>query len=113
MNRKDTLRKLEHRLSALLRQGGRFNGDDAEFDLLDTEYHDAEEAAWRLEHGQYGVCIDCNKSIPVARLKARPQAIRCIGCQREFESQRSRAGSRRSAFNRIFWSMEDEIDGNY
>jgi RNA polymerase-binding protein DksA len=34
----------------------------------------------RLEDGSYGVCASCGRSIPLARLRARPQATRCIGC---------------------------------
>ena len=34
----------------------------------------------RLEDGSYGVCESCGRSIPLARLRARPQATRCISC---------------------------------
>lgn len=34
----------------------------------------------RLEDGTYGVCVGCGRNIPVARLRARPQATRCIRC---------------------------------
>jgi len=34
----------------------------------------------RLEDGSYGVCEGCGRGIPLARLKARPQATRCISC---------------------------------
>ena len=34
----------------------------------------------RLEDGSYGVCASCGRSIPLARLRARPQATRCISC---------------------------------
>ena len=34
----------------------------------------------RLEDGSYGVCEGCGRSIPLARLRARPQATRCISC---------------------------------
>jgi hypothetical protein len=30
-------------------------------------------------------CKDCGDEIGAARLKANPQAVRCIGCQTEFE----------------------------
>ncbi len=34
-----------------------------------------------------GICIECDRSIPEARLKASPGAIRCIECQGEYERQ--------------------------
>jgi RNA polymerase-binding transcription factor DksA len=34
----------------------------------------------RLDDGSYGVCEGCGRSIPLARLRARPQATRCISC---------------------------------
>lgn len=44
-----------------------------------------EEALSRMEAGTYGVCIDCGTEIPPARLKAAPEAARCIPCQQKFE----------------------------
>lgn len=34
----------------------------------------------RLEDGSYGVCLTCGRGIPLARLRARPQATRCVRC---------------------------------
>jgi RNA polymerase-binding protein DksA len=34
----------------------------------------------RLDDGSYGVCASCGRNIPLARLRARPQATRCISC---------------------------------
>lgn len=31
--------------------------------------------------GTYGVCVDCGDSIPEGRLRARPDAVRCVPCQ--------------------------------
>ena len=42
----------------------------------------------RIDEGTYGVCEDCNKNIPVARLQALPHAARCINCQRDSEQNR-------------------------
>ncbi|MGZ4202575.1 MAG: TraR/DksA C4-type zinc finger protein [Thermoleophilaceae bacterium] len=33
-------------------------------------------------------CTNCGGSIPAGRLKALPDAVRCVGCQLEFEAQR-------------------------
>lgn len=35
----------------------------------------------RMKTGTYGVCIDCEDDIPVARLQALPFALRCIECE--------------------------------
>ena len=41
----------------------------------------------RLEDGKYGICVDCGKEIPAARLEALPEAIRCVEDQRRYEAQ--------------------------
>jgi DnaK suppressor protein len=38
-----------------------------------------------LSAGTYGHCIDCDATIPEARLSAAPEAARCIGCQEKIE----------------------------
>jgi RNA polymerase-binding protein DksA len=35
----------------------------------------------RFENGTYGLCVDCNKQIDTARLKAIPFADLCMDCQ--------------------------------
>ena len=47
----------------------------AERDLAEI---DAAQARW--DAGTYGICIDCGRSIPIARLRARPAAMRCVAC---------------------------------
>ncbi len=62
---------------------------DLEFalDAHETAELDAIAAALqRMDAGTYGACSDCSTSIPVARLQAAPQALRCIRCQEKFES---------------------------
>lgn len=44
-----------------------------------------EKAISRIESGIYGQCEVCEKSIPMARLKAIPWATKCINCQSRFE----------------------------
>jgi DnaK suppressor protein len=39
----------------------------------------------RIQAGIYGECIDCATHIPAPRLKASPEASRCIPCQEKFE----------------------------
>ncbi len=40
----------------------------------------AEEALERIEDGTYGICADCESSIPVARLEALPHTKMCVTC---------------------------------
>ena len=35
-------------------------------------------------------CVDCERIIPRARLKANPLAVRCVGCQASKEKTESR-----------------------
>jgi len=35
----------------------------------------------RIEENDYGRCVDCGGDIPEGRLDARPDAVRCVGCQ--------------------------------
>ena len=35
-----------------------------------------------IEAGTYGVCVDCGSEIPEGRLRALPDAVRCVSCQR-------------------------------
>jgi phage/conjugal plasmid C-4 type zinc finger TraR family protein len=36
-------------------------------------------------HGSDGICADCGEAIPKKRLKANPQATRCVECQKKYE----------------------------
>lgn len=61
---------------------------DLEFALDDHEsaaLSQIDAALARLEAGVYGECMDCGSLIPMARLQATPQAMRCIACQEKFE----------------------------
>ena len=40
-----------------------------------------DEALSRLDHGEYGICIDCGEAISSKRLETFPYAARCIVCQ--------------------------------
>jgi DnaK suppressor protein len=44
-----------------------------------------EKAITFIEEGTYGRCEICEKTIPMARLKAIPWATRCINCQSRSE----------------------------
>jgi DnaK suppressor protein len=40
-----------------------------------------EEALERLENGTYGICVSCDKEIPVERLEAVPHTKLCVPCK--------------------------------
>jgi DnaK suppressor protein len=40
-----------------------------------------EEALQRFHDKSYGLCVECEKPVPLARLQALPYARFCIGCQ--------------------------------
>jgi DnaK suppressor protein len=43
------------------------------------------EARRALADGNYGICVNCHRPIPPERLRAVPEAVRCLNCQRLFE----------------------------
>jgi len=47
-------------------------------------------ALQRLERGEYGKCIRCNKRIGSRRLKAVPWASMCLTCQGDVEAEQQR-----------------------
>jgi len=51
---------------------------------------EALEALERIRSGNYGVCIDCAKRIPAARLQIKPEAKRCVQCQEAYERREAR-----------------------
>lgn len=50
--------------------------------LLGEMQRDVERALARLEIGGYGICEDCSRNISLERLRALPEATRCVNCQR-------------------------------
>ena len=67
--------------------------DETTLMILEDELKQVEIARQRLEEGQYGICVDCGKEIPAARLEAVPEAVRCIDDQSRYEGQlRARGG---------------------
>ncbi len=49
------------------------------------ELADIRAALDKIADGSYGTCTDCNESIPIKRLEALPNAIRCIQCEEKSE----------------------------
>ena len=61
---------------------------DLEFALDEREtsaLRRVEAALRRVQAGTYGQCIDCGINIPVERLQAAPDTLRCISCQSKVE----------------------------
>jgi RNA polymerase-binding transcription factor DksA len=111
--REEVEARLEARLADLVRTRAavRHKEDDSELAHLDnhpgdqaSELHDEEldettamfleeeanriqEARRALEDGSYGRCKECGHEIPVRRLEAVPEAVRCLGCQQHFEGR--------------------------
>ncbi|MHC5001875.1 MAG: TraR/DksA family transcriptional regulator [Planctomycetota bacterium] len=48
--------------------------------------YEVKQALQLADQGAYGTCIGCDREIPLARLRARPASIRCIGCQERLEA---------------------------
>ncbi len=71
--------------------------DEAKRTILADERNAVQQALARLGDGSYGTCVDCGKEIPAERLKAQPEAIRCVEDQRRFEASHGTTGGPRSA----------------
>lgn len=56
--------------------------------MLDERRRRIEIALEKLRRGEYGICERCARPINPERLRARPDAIFCIDCQRELERRR-------------------------
>ena len=60
--------------------------DETTVMILDEELKRVNEARQAVEGGNYGVCVDCGKEIPAARLEAIPETIRCLEDQSRYEA---------------------------
>lgn len=49
------------------------------------ELRKIDAAIHAIREGVYGTCLGCNKSIPIARLRALPYTTLCVKCQSEAE----------------------------
>lgn len=53
----------------------------------EAEVRAIDKALSRMVSGRYGICDNCSEPIPVARLRALPQAQYCLVCQQRLEQQ--------------------------
>ena len=83
--REETLKSLQQCAIQKLRDKGRTWHEDNGIYERSNDQIKAQQILHRIERGLYGVCIDCEKAIPLARLKVKPEAIRCIHCQSIYE----------------------------
>ena len=62
---------------------------DLSLTLLETEVdvvQKIDEALERIEEGEFGTCMSCEKAIIKPRLKAIPWTYYCVECQRQSEA---------------------------
>ncbi|MFA5872035.1 MAG: TraR/DksA C4-type zinc finger protein [Parcubacteria group bacterium] len=50
-------------------------------ETLKQELEKTNEALARIDQGTYGFCVNCQKEIPLERLRAYPQADTCLDCE--------------------------------
>jgi RNA polymerase-binding transcription factor DksA len=101
-------REIEERRSELRRNGEGMREELADYDqhpadqgtetfeqeldettmlILEEEERRLNEARKALAEDRYGVCVDCGKEIPPARLEAIPESVRCVEDQRLYEAR--------------------------
>ena len=61
-------------------------------ELLVERVNRLSDALDRLRNGSYGVCIECDKPLSPARLRAMPEVQTCVGCQSALEHLDRHAG---------------------
>ncbi|MEM9824994.1 MAG: TraR/DksA C4-type zinc finger protein [Planctomycetota bacterium] len=69
------------------------------------ELREIQDAIARWDEGTFGVCQQCEKNIPLTRLRAVPYATDCIGCRRTREQRSATA----VPWNRVF-DVSPEIE---
>jgi hypothetical protein len=84
-NRTNNLKVLESLLRARLRELSGRGGSPEIASWLMRGGPEIVKALQRVDEGCYGVCVDCGRDIPLTRLRARPEAARCIRCQSDHE----------------------------
>lgn len=71
----------EHRLTDAGKQDADAETAEALLGVEEVELAQVQRALEAWTQGRYGVCEDCQTEIALARLRARPVATRCTGCQ--------------------------------
>ncbi len=66
-----------------------------------------EQALMRLDAGEYGACVSCEREIAAPRLKALPFAVRCKACEERREQGQGQ--EQRAAHQRAGASLFPEV----
>ncbi len=64
-----------------LQRDGAHEVDAKLSEIEQLELNDINQALSRVDSQDYGVCANCGVEIPLTRLQAEPQALRCFKCQ--------------------------------
>ena len=67
--------------------------DVAEVSRDAAELQEVEAALSRIKNDTYGICLECGKPIPIARLDISPMSARCVRCQELLETAMRRTGA--------------------
>ncbi|HBQ96231.1 MAG TPA: conjugal transfer protein TraR [Sulfobacillus sp.] len=62
--------------------------------VLANHLREVMRALGKIEEGTYGICEDCHRPIDPARLRARPESLYCLTCQKEREQEHVSSGRR-------------------
>jgi DnaK suppressor protein len=65
---------------------------DMELQTIDRHIHEIREiesALIRIGSREFGICVDCEQPIALARLEANPTTERCIACQSAYEKEQA------------------------
>lgn len=54
---------------------------------LEKDLHGVERALKRIEDGEYGKCLHCDKDIETERLKVRPESNSCVECKKTLKGK--------------------------
>ena len=85
MTRQQSLAQLKGMVRSKLQQTRMGRGSDSPIEAGRQNAQELAIAAERVEQGHYGLCIDCDRPIPLARLRIKPEAVRCTACQERHE----------------------------
>ena len=77
---------------------------------LGEALREVDAALARLEAGRYGVCEACGRPLPADRLRAVPEARRCVACEARRERAEGEPGRRAGARLRFGAALADGLD---
>ncbi len=114
--REQELRRLTELVRHETRQKGSIPGDESDharlhedmelnvslIDLAERRLSAILAALERLEEGRYGLCGQCGDEILFERLRAMPEAVNCIDCQADLETNDGGGGGGSAA-----WAMKN------